>query len=96
MRRFCGMMPASEVKKRKTFIDPIDLKITIEAGPKGWTIMYADGSTEFKDVEDTTENNFDAAYAHALTHFRTLTPLESSITEEEVCEEECCEECCEE
>lgn len=61
MKRFFGMMPASEVKRSVTLVDSIGLRITIQAGEKGWTILYADSSSEFKDVEDTIENNFNKA-----------------------------------
>lgn len=73
MRRFFGMMPASEVKLSKTYVDGIGLKITIQAGPNGWTIMYADSSSEYKDVEATTEENFEEALSVLKGHFSELT-----------------------
>ena len=69
MNRFFGMMPLSEVKIRKTFIDDLGLKISIDAGENGWTIMYADSSSEYKDVVDTTENNFNSALTVLKSHF---------------------------
>jgi hypothetical protein len=44
----------SEVSK--TFKDDLGLKIRVEAGKNGWTIMYADSSSEYKDVEDMDDN----------------------------------------
>ena len=69
MRRFFGLMPASEIKKSQIFTDDTGLKINIDAGENGWTILYADSSTEYKDVVDTTENNFNAALEVLKTHF---------------------------
>jgi len=62
MNRFCGMMPSSEVEKEKSFrVGAGQLIVTIQAGKNGWTILYADSSSEYKDVVDTTENNFNKA-----------------------------------
>jgi hypothetical protein len=69
MKRFMGMMPSSEIELSKTFKDDLGLKIRVESGKNGWTIMYADSSSEFKDVEDTTENNFQKALAVLKSHF---------------------------
>lgn len=69
MKRFFGMMPASEIKKSQIFTDDSGLKININAGPNGWTILYADSSTEYKDVVDTTDNNFNTALKQLKTHF---------------------------
>lgn len=69
MNRFFGMMPASEVKMSRTFVDDLNLKITIDAGENGWTILYADSSSEYKNIEDTTENNFNSALKVLKSHF---------------------------
>ena len=69
MKRFFGMMPSIEIKKQQTFIDDNDFHITIEAGEKGWTIIYADNSTEYKNNIDTTENNFNEALAILKSNF---------------------------
>lgn len=79
------MMPSSEIEIYKTFKDDLGLKIIIEAGKNGWTIMYADSSSEYKDVEDTTENNFQAALTVLKSHFNVTecdeTPMEECIDE---------------
>lgn len=62
MNRFFGLMPCNEVEKHKTFKDSSGLPVTIEAGPNGWTIMWADHSTTYGDIRDTTEHNFQRAY----------------------------------
>lgn len=66
MNRFFGMMPASEVQMCRRFKDGNNLTVTIEAGLKGWTIIWADNSTNYSDVDDTFENNFAKAYERAV------------------------------
>lgn len=62
MDRFMGLMPCDEVEKYRTFKDSNGFLISIEAGPKGWSIIWADQSVDYADVNDTTENNFNKAY----------------------------------
>ena len=71
MKRFMGQMPIVEIKKTVTFKENIMGKcITIEAGPNGWTIVYADGGTEYKDNESAgTEANYQEALSTLHTHF---------------------------
>lgn len=66
MNRFFGIMPADEVEITKYFKDANDLTIRIEAGPNGWTIIWADHSTNYSDVLDTSENNFAKAFDTAV------------------------------
>lgn len=73
MKRFFGMMPSSEIEKEKRFKDKCDLSITIQAGPNGWTVIYADGSTNYKDEVATTEENFNKAYKVATEALGELT-----------------------
>lgn len=68
MNRFFGMMPSSEVKIQKKFVDDLGLKITIQAGENGWTILYADHSSKYADVVDTVENNFNKALEILKSH----------------------------
>ena len=72
MNRFCGMMPAEEVEVYCTYKDSSGLDVTIEAGLKGWTIIWADKSTDYEDVDDTAENNFKKAYYKAVEAVGTL------------------------
>lgn len=69
MKRFFGMMPSSEIERSKTYDDGYGLKIRIDAGPNGWTVTWADGGTNYKDVESTTEDNFKAAYNLMIAKF---------------------------
>lgn len=80
MKRFMGMMPSSEIEFSKTFKDDLGLQITIDAGKNGWTINYADGSTEYNDVVDTSGNNFQSALTLLKSHF--------NVTECDVAEDE--------
>ena len=76
MNRFFGMMPSSEVKKEKSFrVGLGQLKVTVQAGENGWTILYADSSSEYKDVVDTTDNNFNKAIDVLKTHFSNINPV---------------------
>lgn len=69
------MMPSSEVTLEKTYKDKYGLTLRLEAGPHGWTVIYADGGTEYKDVDATPEENLEAAYQQALSHFSELTEV---------------------
>ena len=90
MNRFFGMMPSSEVQISKTFKDRNGRKIIIDAGKNGWTIMWADHSSDYKDVEDTAENNFQEALTKLKSHL-DVTECETRFEESESSED--CEDC---
>lgn len=71
--RFLGLMKSDDVKANGAFRDSCGLHLEIEAGPKGWTIIWADFSTTFKDIEQETEFNFKEAYDCAN---KAVGPLE--------------------
>jgi hypothetical protein len=73
MKRFFGLMPANEVEIRHSYKDKYGFNITIEASSKGWTILWADYSTTFADIDDTAENNFQKAYDEAVSCIGKLT-----------------------
>lgn len=75
MKRFFGMMPSSEIEIEKHYIDNNGYKITIQAGTNGWTIIYADSSSEFKDVTRTTTENFKEAYDLAVKKLGVLIEI---------------------
>lgn len=84
MKRFMGMMPSEEIKKTVTFKDTFNMKIRIDASPNGWTITYADGSTEYKDNESGgTEANYQEALSTLHTHFDAEDLEEIKSTEED-------------
>ena len=66
MRGIFGAMPLHEVEIMKVFNDDNNLTVVIQAGPKGWTIIWADYSTTYSDVNNTSENNFAEAYNTAV------------------------------
>ena len=85
MNRFFGMMPASEVDKEVRFYgDPdIKMKVTVEAGPNGWTILFADRSTRFRDNPGAgTEANYKEAY----DTLKSIFPNAYKVEDEEHCE----------
>ncbi len=87
MVRFCGMMPSSDIEKQEIFKDMSNLKIIIQAGVNGWTIIYADGSTDYMDKVDTVDDNFNEALAVAQSCLGKLIHIEdepwSDFLEEE-------------
>ena len=72
MNRFFGKMPSDEVEISKQYIDEYGLTITIEAGPHGYTIIYADGSSHWQDIDQSSEENFDKALEIATNNLGTL------------------------
>lgn len=67
------MMPSSEVKREERFkVGMSQLVVTIQSGENGWTILYADSSSEYQDEVDTTDNNFDKAMKVLKTQFGDL------------------------
>lgn len=79
MKRFMGMMPSSCIEIRKDFKDENGLKIHIDAGPEGWTIIYADGSTNYADTIATAEDNYNIAYKIASENLN-LTEIQDNNT----------------
>lgn len=61
MRRFFGMMPANEITLQKVYVDDFGSKVTIQAGPNGWTVIYCDGSTDWEDSVNEDTVNFQNA-----------------------------------
>lgn len=72
MKRFFGMMPSTEIEIEKYYKDKDGYKITIQAGLKGWTIIYADSSTEFRDITTSADENFREAYNLAVNRLGVL------------------------
>ena len=85
MIRFFGMMPSTEIEKEKHYLDAEGRTYIIQAGPKGWSVLYPGHSSDYDDVEATTEDNFKSAYNVAIAVAGKLIEVEA---EEEI--EECC------
>lgn len=76
MNRFMGMMPSSEIDKEETFkVGISQLKVTIQAGKNGWTILYADSSSDYEDTVDTVDNNFKKALNVLKNNFGDINKL---------------------
>ena len=75
MKRFFGMMPSTEIEIEKYYKDEDGYKITIQAGKNGWTIIYADHSTDFKDIIGSANENFEEAYNLAVNRLGTLAEI---------------------
>ena len=83
MQRIFGMMPSNEIEKVGYFKDKLDLMITIEAGPHGWTIMYADHSAKYADKNASSEDNFNEAKSIAESELGTLKEMNMTDDKEE-------------
>ena len=66
MERFFGLMPSSEIEIERWYKDENGFKITIQAGENGWTVIYADLSTDYEDTVNKAEDNFSDAYEVAV------------------------------
>lgn len=84
MNRFMGLMPSCNVEKIESFKDKYGYTITIEAGPEGWTIIYADHSTDYSDNKTTTEENFKTAYEYANSKLGPLTEISGNNAVESI------------
>ena len=86
MKRFFGMMPRSEIEIEKVFKDSPDsnFKETIQAGPNGWTIIWADGGSTFKDESIGTEKNFKNALEYLKESFPEAIELNSKNNKKEM------------
>ena len=82
MNRFMGLMPRKEIVKEISYVDGNGLRITIQAGPNGWTIVWADGGTNYKDQEKTTEENFNEAYETAIGLIGSITEVQEKTKQE--------------
>lgn len=55
------MMPADEVEISKTYKDQYGLKIMIEAGHTGWSVLWADYSADSEVNHKSAKENLQAA-----------------------------------
>jgi len=76
IKRFGGLMPVDDVEKEQIFTYNEDDGLRIQAGPKGWSIIYDDGSSEWADNKSTTNKNFALAMDVATEHVGPIIPCE--------------------
>lgn len=70
------MMPSNEVKREERFkVGMNQLVVTIQSCEKGWTILYADSSSEYQDEVDTIDNNFNKAMKVLNSHFGDINKV---------------------
>ncbi|MDB2122365.1 hypothetical protein [Clostridium paraputrificum] len=79
MNRFLGMMPSTEIEIEKCYKDKNGYRVRIQAGLNGWTIIYADSSSEFRDVTISADENFKEAYSLAVDRLGALTEIKFEI-----------------
>lgn len=77
MKRFFGMMPSNEIEKEEIWIDDPEsnFKEIIQAGPNGWTIIWADGGSSYVDQSKGTEANYEEAVRNLKEHFPDAVKL---------------------
>ena len=83
MNRCFGLMPSSEITICKIYKDRNGLTVTIDAGPNGWTVIYSDGSCDYKDEELTDTQNMKNAYDNATNCLGKLTDVTDILTKKE-------------
>ncbi len=75
MKRMFGMMPSKEIEVSNIYDDGDGMKVTIDAGPNGWSILLADGSSKYKDESKGTEANLAEAEKIAKGFFPNLRKI---------------------
>lgn len=75
MKRMFGMMPSREVQKEQSFKDQHGHTVTIQAGPNGWAVLWANLGANGKDVVASVEVNFHAGLTLVKSMGFTLTPV---------------------
>ena len=75
MKRFFGMMPSSEIELEEHYLDRDSYTLIIQAGKHGWSIIYADSSSEYADVDAKPDENFKVAYTIAAKNLGILLKL---------------------
>ena len=87
IKRFGGLMPVDDIEKEQVFTYNEDDGLRIQAGPKGWSIIYDDGSSEWKDNDASANKNFALAMDVAIERVGPIIPCEESHGVE-VCDDE--------
>ena len=77
MDRFFGMMLSSEIEIEREYKDKYGMIVTIQAGENGWSIIWADSSSNYQDFESTAEDNFNTAYNFAIEKIESLTLIDT-------------------
>ena len=95
MHRMFGMMPLSEIEKTTQWDDGNGLHCSIDAGPNGWTLHFADHSNKYRDISNGTDANHAEALEILMGHFPKAFEIKRPVMRECMCEaigEEMCDE----
>jgi len=90
MKRIFGLMPSNEVEISKRYHTGSGFYVTVQAGPNGWGIIFADSSAEGQDIEDSTEANLNRAIEQLKTYFSEVTEVDN-LPDVDVMMDECCD-----
>ena len=67
------MMPTEEIRKERHYKCKDGGTIIVQAGPNGWSVIWSDHGSNFKDNEATTEENFQIALTVVEHYYPGLT-----------------------
>jgi len=75
MERIFGLIPDDKVVMEKKYRSDRNDIFHLQANDEGWTIIFNDGSVEFKNVRQTTQENFNEAYDYINSEFEYLVEI---------------------
>ena len=81
MKSFFGMIPVNEISIERQFQTGYNATALIQAGEKGWTVVFADQSTYYKNTQTTSEDNFNTAKDYLLKYFPNATEITPIVKE---------------
>ena len=65
MKREYDLLPIYELYIVGIYKNKNNRRVILEAGTKGWTVVYEDGTVAYKDINASKEENFASAYITA-------------------------------
>ena len=94
MKRMFGLIESDKVKIQKSFRDPAGLKVIIQAADGGYSILFADHSSQYADNDLSAEENFNIAHDKIVEIFGEVIiedDFDYDIDDIEDDEGECCD-----
>ena len=76
IERLFGLLPIDEVKRQEHFIDSHGFIYTIQSAESGWTIIYSDGCTKYKDEINSIDGNFNTAKETLIEEVGNIEPVD--------------------
>lgn len=94
MKRMFGMIESDKVKIQKSYRDPAGLMVIIQAADGGYSIIFADSSSQYADNDLSAEENFNIAHDKIVEIFGEVIEddFDYDIDDIEDDEGECCDE----